>query len=292
MVMTERQSGGADIYDAMYGESEDDLRPLERGAMSLKTGSDDEGGSDRYPYSRINALQAEIKFRALYDFIKDYLPKSHKTKVLVNDLVRLCQDMLNAEANRRQLRFDIEDVRAQYWVNRAGKGGAEHIERADELLDRWGNADLLQIVIRRRRIREGLAAVEHERARWHTATRKKELLEEMATRLRQPAYQYFQARKEQYDIMRELAEDRARGIPIQDFSNLITRIQEGKATEAEILMDAPWPFFEAFDVCVQDADVDNPHWDHIRQLQAAAAKAQAARTRNRWKPRDEGSDDA
>lgn len=292
MVIGERERGGVDIYDAMYGESEDDLRPLDRGAMSLKMGSDDGGGDDKYPYSRINALQAEIKFRALYDFIKDYLPKAHKTKVLVNDLVRLCQDMLNAEANRRQLRFDIEDVRAQYWVNRAGKNGSEHIERADELLDRWGNADLLQILIRRKRIREDLAAVEHERARWHTATRKKELLEEMATRLPQAAYQYFQARKEQYDIMRELAEDRARGIPIQDFSNLITRIQEGKATEAEILMNAPWPFFEAFDVCVQDADVDNPHWDHIRQLQAAAAKAQQARNRNRWKPRDEGTDDA
>ncbi len=292
MVLAERGTGGVDIYDAMYGESEEDLRPLERGVMSLKMGGDGESGDDRYPYSRINALQAEIKFRALYDFIKDYLPKSHKTKILVNDLLRLCQDMLNAEANRRQLRFDVEDVRAQYWANRAGKNGAEHIERADELLDRWGNADLLQIVIRRRRIREGLPAVEHERARWYTADRKKELLEEMATTLRQSAYQYFQARKEQYDIMRELAEDRARGIPIQDFSSLITRIQEGKATEAEILMKAPWPFPEAFSVCAQDADVDNPHWDHIRQLQAAAAKAQMARRRNRWKPRDDGDDDA
>ena len=288
MVMAER--GGSDIYDTMYGESEDDLRPLERGAMSLRMGSEDEGGDDRFPYSRINALQAEIKFRALYDFIKDYLPKAHRTKVLVNDLVRLCQDMMNADANRRQLRFDIEDIRAQYWVNRAGKKGSEFIESADELLDRWGNADLLQILIRRKRIKEELPAVEHERARWHTATRKKELLEEMATRLPQAAYQYFQARKEQYDIMRELAEDRARGIPLQDFSNLITRIQEGKASEAEILMNAPWPFFEAFDVCVQDADVNNPHWDHIRQLQASAAKAQASKRRNKWSSRDEGGD--
>ena len=121
---------------------------------------------------------------------------------------------------------------------------------------------MLQIVIRRRRIREGLDAVEHERARWHTATHKKELLEEMATRLRQPAYQYFQARKEQYDIMRELAEDRA---PEHSHPGLLQPDHPypgGQATEAEILMDAPWPFFEAFDVCVLDADVDNPLGPH------------------------------
>ncbi len=294
MVNAEREPGGIDIYDAGYGESEDDLRPLERGAMSLRMGSEDGDGNDRYPYSRINALQAEIKFRALYDFIKDYLPKSHKTKVLVNDLVRLCENMLNAEANRRQLRFDLEDTRGKYWVNRAGKDGSEHIEQADRLLDRWGNADLLQILIRRQRITDGLAAVEHERSRWYTAARKKALIERMSARLPQAAYQYFNSRKEQYTIMRELAEDRAKGIPIQDFSHLITRIQEGKATEAEIIMDAPWPFFEAFNVCVQDADIDNPHWGHIRQLQASAARAQASRRRNRWSSREEegGSDDA
>ena len=276
-------------HDVMYGEGEEDLQPLERGMMSFKTGGEDGGSDEKYPYSRIVGRQAEIKFDALYDFIKDYLPKAHRTRVLANGLVRLCQNMLNAPANRRQLRFEVEELKAKYWAGRLSKDKQDRIERADELLDRWGSADLLQIEIRLRRIRHGLEAVEHERARYHTATRKKELLEQMATRLPQPAYEYFQARREQYNIQRELAEDRARGIPAQDFSNLIRRIQDGKATEAEILMDSPWPFYEAFDVCVQEADVDNPHWDHIRQLQSAAARAQQGRRRNnRYGPREDG----
>ena len=201
--------------------------------------------------------------------------------MLVNGLVRLCQNMLNAPVNRRKLRFEVEEVKANYWKGRLPRERQHFVDLADQLMDRWGSADLMQVDIRNRRLRLDLAAVEHERARYHTATRKKELLERMATKLPQPAYEYFQARKEQYSIQRERAEDRAKGIPEQDFSNLIVRIQEGKATEAEILMSTPWPFYEAFNVCVQEADVDNPHWDHIRQLQASAAMHAYGRRRNR-----------
>ena len=292
-MVTKERDGATDIYDPRYDEGDDDLSPLDRGGMSLKMGDSGSDYEDKYPYSRINALQAEIKFDALYNFIKDYLPKSHKTKVLVNGLVRLCQNMLNAAANRRKLRFEVEEVKAKYWMSRLPKSRQDAIERADLLLDRWGAADLLQVDIRNRRLKYGLEAVEHERERWHTAVRQKELLEQMATKLPQAAYEYFQARMEQYAIQRERAEDRARGVPQQDFSDLIERIQEGKATEAEILMSAPWPFYEAFDVCVQEADVNNPHWDHIRQLQASTAMAYGAgRRRRQWGPRGEGADDA
>ena len=290
MVTKERDSENQDIYDQMYGEGEDDLRPLGRDMMSLKVSGADEGGGDKYAYSKLIARQADVSFDALYDFIKDYVPKAHKVKVLCNDLVMLCQDMLNSPANRRQLRFDLQEARAEYWKQRLSKDKEDALEQADLLLDRYGSADLLQIEIRHRRITEGLAAVEHERARWHTATRKKELVRRLATRLPQAAYEYFEARKEQYTIMRERAEDRAKGIPAQDFSNLITRIQDGKATEAEILTDSPWPFFKAFAVCAQEADVDSPHWVHIRRLYAAAAEAQRRPGRNRWKPRDDGGD--
>lgn len=290
MVISERGQSGADVYDPKYGEDDDDLRPLERGAMSIRMNGEDGGGDDRYAYSRLIARQADVSFDALYDFIKDYVPKSHKLKVLVNDLVGLCQDMLNSPANRRKLRLDLEDARAGYWKGRLSKGELEAIDQAEQLLTRYGQADLLQILIRRKRIKEGLATVEHERARWHTADRKKELLEQMATKLPHPAYEYFQARREQYDIQREMAEDRAKGIPAQDFSNLIGRIQDGKATEAEILTDSPWPFFKAFAVCAQEADVDSPHWVHIRKLYSAAAEAQRGSRRNRFGRGDNGGD--
>ena len=130
-----------------------------------------------------------------------------------------------------------------------------------------------------------------ERARWYTADRKKEILEEMATRLPSAAYEYFSARKEQYHIMREEAEDRARGIASRDFSNLIRRIASGEATPAEVIVESPWPLYEAFEVAVQDVDPDNPHWTHIRQLQAATARAQQRKGRYSRRRRDEEEGD-
>ena len=163
-----------DLYDRMYGEDDDDLSPLERGMMSLRVGGGEDGDFDRaMAFSAINAREAKIKVDALYDFLKDYVPDAHKTKMLVNGLVRLCQRMLNSPACRRQLRFEMEEARAKYWLGRVGKSGEEHIEAADRLLDRWGACDLLQITIRTRRIRHGLEAVERERPRWYTAERKK-----------------------------------------------------------------------------------------------------------------------
>ena len=279
-----------DLYDQMYGEDDDDLSPLERGMMSLRVGAGEDGAFDRaLAFSAINAREAKIKVDALYDFLKDYWPQSHKTKMLVNGLVRLCQRMLNAPACRRQLRFEIEESRAKYWLGRLGKPGEEHIAEADRLLDRWGAADLLQIAIRTRRIRRGLEAVERDRARWYTAMRKKELLEEMAAGLPSAAHEYFRCRLEQYNIQRERAEDRARGIPEQDCSELIKKIQDGAANAAEVLSSAPWPFKEAFDVCVQDASEENPHWKHNERMASASALGRK-QPRSRWSRRD-GEDD-
>ena len=196
-----------DGYDDGYDDEPEDeaaggdsgLLPLDSGSMSVSLGG---GGGDGWDaataYSRINAREAEITFTALIDFLKNYRPKQHRTTILINGLVRLAMRILNAPACRRQLRFEAEESRARYWMNRLGKDGQAPIEAADALLDRWGSADLLQIEIRHRRLRQGLAAVEPERARWYTAIRKKELAEQAATKLPSAAYEYFRCRLEQY----------------------------------------------------------------------------------------------
>ena len=290
-MVTAEQERTNDIYDSRYGEDEDDLQPLERGMMSFR--SMDDGGDDgeKYPFSKINAREAMITVDALYDFLKDYWPQSHKTRIHVNGLVRLCQRMLNAPANRRKLRFEIEEAKARYWQQRLGKEGEEHIKEADQLLDRWSSASLLQMSIRRRRLRNGLDAVDGERAKWHTADRKMELVEQLAAKLPASAHEYFECRLEQYRIERERAEDRAKGIREVDFSDLIVRIQDGKVTPAEVLESAPWPFKEAFDVCVQDASEENPHWKHNERMASASALGRR-QPRSRWKGRDSGDNDA
>ena len=282
-------------FDEIYGDPiEDDtgaLQPLDH--SSIEVGglgrTDDVGGN--YRFSAINAGETEVKFNAIFNFLKDYRPESKKTRTLVNGLLRLGMRFLNAPACRRQLRFEVADQQAKYWMSRVAKEDQDSIKAADDLLKNWGAADLLQRDIRHRRLMHGLAWVDGERPRYYTAARKKEVYEQEATQLPTPAYEYFQARLEQYRIQRELAEDRAKGHITADFSDLIKRIIGKAANAAEIAIAIPWAIQEALWVSMQDADVNNPHWKHIEALQAGSLMATMGRRRRSWRPRGEDGDD-
>ena len=284
-------------FDEIYGDPIEDeagaLLPLDH--SSIEVGglgrTDDMGGNFRF--SAINAGETEVRFNAIFNFLKDYRPESKKTRTLVNGLLRLGMRFLNAPACRRQLRFEVADQQAKYWMSRVAKEDQDSIKTADDLLKNWGAADLLQRDIRHRRLMHGLAWVDGERPRYYTATRKKEVYEQQATQLPTPAFEYFQARLEQYRIQRELAEDRAKGHITTDFSSLIKRIIGKDANSAEIAIAIPWPIQEALWVSMQDADVNNPHWKHIESLQAGSMLATMGRRRRSWRPRGEdGGDDA
>ena len=228
-------------YDRIYDQLEEveGLRPLDREKLNLSVSDLGGGQSGRKDYSLINYEQTKFKFTVIYDFLK-FVPKSHKVKVMINGLVRLCQQMLFAPANRRRLRFEEQEAQAKYWQSRLSKEDQGYITEADKLLARWGRQYLLQEQIRRRRLRLGLDVVDGERARWHTCERKKEILRKLATQLPSEAYEYFVARKEQYHIMREEAEDRAKSIPARDFSKLIEKIESGEVQPAEVIVNGPW----------------------------------------------------
>ena len=283
-------------FDEIYGDPLEDetgaLLPLDH--SSIEVGGMGRGAETggQYRFSAINAGETEVKFNAIFNFLKDYRPEAKKTRTLVNGLLRLGMRIMNAPACRRQLRFEVADQQAKYWSSRVAKEDQDCIKTADELLKNWGASDLMQRDIRHRRLIHGLAAVDGERPRYYTATRKKEGYEREATQLPTPAYEYFQARLEQYRIQRELAEDRAKGHITADFSDLIKRIIGKAANAAEIAIAIPWPIQESLWVSMQDADVNNPHWKHIEALQAGSLLATTA-GRRRWRPRaNDGDDDA
>ena len=280
-------------FDEIYGDTHEDesgsLLPLDHSSIEVGgMGRGSETGG-QYRFSQINAGETEVRFNAIFNFLKDYRPEAKKTRTLVNGMLRLGMRFLNAPACRRQLRFEVADQQAKYWSGRVPKEEQDCIQTADAMLKNWGAADLMQRDIRHRRLLHGLASVDGERPRFYTATRKKEGYEREATQLPTPAYEYFQARLEQYRIQRELAEDRAKGHITADFSSLIKRIIGKDANAAEIAIAIPWPIQEALWVSMQDADVDNPHWKHIESLQAGSLLATTA-GRRRWRPRAQDGD--
>ena len=285
-----------DDYDDGYGgdpDGEDDgyLPSLDSGSMSVQIGGGKGGpnGSER-GYSEINAKETEVRFDALVNFLKDFRPNEHRTRKLVHGLLRLALRMLNAPACRRRLRFEVKEAQAKYWQSRLGKDNAEYVDEADKLLDRWGAAERQEIEIRHRRLRHGLEAVDADRPRWYTAERKKELAEQEAAVLPSAAYEYFCCRLEQQTIMREEAEDRAKGLLMVDYSELIKRIHKGEAASAEVVESSPWPLKEALAVSMEDAGDDNPHWGHYERMASSTAVGRARRGRSSWGGRNEGGD--
>ena len=165
---------------------------------SMDGGGDDD--DNRYPFSKINAREAMITVDALYDFLKDYWPQSHRTRVHVNrpgpavpaDAERSGQPAQAAVRNRGS---EGEILGAA-----VGQGQARNTSKeANLLLDRWSRASLLQMCNPAPQAQaNGLDAVDRDRAKWHTAQRKMELVEELAAKLSASAHEYFECRLEQY----------------------------------------------------------------------------------------------
>ena len=120
----------------------------------------------QYRFSQINAGETEVRFNAIFNFLKDYRPEAKKTRTLVNGMLRLGMRFLNAPACRRQLRFEVADQQAKYWSSRVPKEEQDCIQTADAMLKNWGAADLMQRDIRHRRLLHGLASVDGERPRF------------------------------------------------------------------------------------------------------------------------------
>ena len=182
----------------------------------------------------------------------------------------------------RQLRFEIEEQKAQHWLTRlaqSGKNKDDEKEEAERLIGIWSGAHLVQVEIRERRLRHGLQVVEHERPRWYTAMRKKEITEREAARLDANAHEYFQCRLEQLAIQREIAEDRAKHNPMVDYSGLIKRIMTGDARPAEIVSGSPWAMAQAVEVSLQNPGEQNAYWAHLERMNSAAALGMTRGTR-------------
>lgn len=280
--------GGYDDNDSDYeGEwDETAIQPLANyGSMSISAsrGGGGAGNQSEFAYSAIIARETEVRFDAFIDFVRNCRPDEKMLRNIVAGLLDLAAEEWRSPACRRQLRFEIEDQKAAYWIGRLGKEHEQEKTVADGLLARWGTADLIMVDIRSRRLRHGLDSVDHERPRWYTAMKRKEIVEQEATHLDPAAHEYFLCRLEQYSIQREIAEDRAQGNPLIDHSNLLKKLHEGKANPAEIYSDSPWAMRKAIEVCLQNPGKENPYWGHLERMfgGVAAAGGGRRRTRNR-----------
>lgn len=287
---------GVDIGDP----DEEALAPLDSSSIEV-SGSGRGGGSDpgsQYAYSAIIQRETGVGFGAMYDWVRQNRPDEKYARNLIAGLVDLARMEWQSPACLRKMRFEEEEVKANYWLSRMGKDQAEEKENAELLLKIWGSANLVQIEIRHRRLREGLDMVDQggldgyrDRCRWYTAIKKKEIVEQQASNLNTMAYEYFRCRLEQYNIQREEAEDRAQQNPSLDYSNLLKRISLGQARSAEIVSGCPWSMNIAIFLALQNPGEKNPYWDHIERLMGGVARAVQHRSRRARRGGDAGGGD-
>ena len=243
------------------------MAPLENGSISV-SGTRAGGGSDlaSMAYSAIIASRTKVNFDSLYDWVRDNRPDEKMARTVITGLLSLSRLEWKSPACLRQLRFELEESKATYWLGRLGKEKTEEKERADELLTRWGRANLVQMEIRSRRVMHDLDSVESDRARWHTALGKKALVERMASQLDNMAFEYFRCRLEQHKIQIEEAEDRAQHNPSKDYSQLIKKITSEGAKSADIAANAPWSYVQALEMAMMNPGEKNPHMHHVERM--------------------------
>ena len=266
------------------------LGPIDEGSISVSA-SGDGGGSGGRAYSEIVAREAELRIDGYYGFVRSNLPDTPIGKRVVNGLMRLARRERSSQAVRRRQRFEEAEKRAEYWLKRAGDKAKEAKEQAESILQRWTEAHLVQLEIRKRRVEHGLEAVEHERARWYTADRKKQNAELDAIKLSAEAYEYFQCRLEQYHIQRESSEDTAANRPRKDITGLLERIVEGKAKPEEVFTQGPWATELGVEFAIANAGKENPHWGHIEPMHGQVAERRRPRRRRMLRMGGEGGEE-
>ena len=260
-------------------EDGNSLGPIDEGSISVSANAGGGSGGDQRGYSEIVAREAEMRVDGYYGFVRSNLPDSPIGKRVVNGLMRLARRERMSPAVRRRQRFEEAEKRAEYELKRAGPQAKEYKDQAEEILNRWIEAHLVQLEIRKRRLEQGLEAVEGDRPRWYTAGRKKQIAELDAIKLPGPGYEYFQCRLEQYHIKREAAEDLASNRPQKDITGLLERIVEGKAKAEEVFTQGPWATELGVEFAVANAGKDNPHWGHIERMHGQVAERRQRRRR-------------
>ena len=260
-----------DLDDLDYGDFDDDeepdrLAPLETGSMSVSASRGGGAGGSGTGYSDIIAQRTKVSFDALYDWVRDNRPDEKIARNILSGLLDLARLEWQSPTCLRQLRFDQQEAKAKYWLERLADDKKDQKALADNLLSLWGQANLVQIEIRTRRLIYGLKAVEEDRPRWYTAIRKKELVERFAAWLDNMAFEYFRCRLEQHRIMLEEAEDRARHNPSKDYSQLIKRITTEGAKAADIAANSPWSYVQALELAMMNPGEKNPHMHHVERM--------------------------
>ena len=127
-----------------------------------------------------------------------------------------------------------------------GKGRKKELEKVEEFLLRWAKAHARRNLIRCERIVHGLEYVERQRVVWYKSERQMyEADHESVDELTTEGREYMVCRMEQHKILAEEAEDRAKNITVQDFSQWMANLFKGDASTAEVMLGSPWLIQEA-----------------------------------------------
>ena len=286
------ETGEVEVLGAPLARPDQRQEPLANvdwGEINLDGGATGDPSRD-LAFSAINRREQEIVMSMVFDFTRNFRVSEHRGRMIVGNLSDLGRDMLKAPGLLRKQQYAEMAKAVTGWTREMGRERErKELPKMVELLAGWARGNSAQQHLTCLRIQHGFGylermepPIEHDdngdviphrsgpRHDWHLADRRmKEADANAISELAPEPYQIYVCKKEQHQILREEAEDRARRIPNMDISAWMQRLTSGrKVPDVEIFINAPWVIQEAFIFAMNNHGKDNPFWDHLEKLQA------------------------
>ena len=288
-------------------EGKGSLVPFSADPGALKVslgGGQNEGGGRDDSFSGIIRNEQKFDFSIIFSYTRDYVPDSHSGKMIVQQGSSMGMWLMNCRALRRKERLEGFEQRAIDWKKRMGsKADREaQLDLVDQRLAKWARANMSQARIRVDRLMYGLDFIDgpecdrhggevdpdgciHDKYLydWFQADRDmREAVTEAIEKLSTEGLQVFFAQMEAHKLLREEMEDRAQHLPTADLTDWWRGMTEGDATQAHLLLGAPWIVLESAIFAMENQGKNNPHKLHLEKMQAGMITQNASRRNSPW----------
>lgn len=184
----------------------------------------------RYAWSQIaSRIAFGIDLTGLVAWAIESRPRTKKERMALFQLVELANEELSSWPCRREAMIAEARVQQETWRARIPKDYQDDEREAERLFSIEASAQQTMAEISRRELQFGRMFVRAEAARYFTAKmRAQQCLNRAATGLCPAAYMLFVNLKVEADIIKSIADDKAKGIPYRDYTKLLHDLAEGK----------------------------------------------------------------
>ena len=178
----------------------------------------------------------------LYGYMRDGNVTDELELAAITGANALADMFFNAPAVNREERYQAEERRAQQWM-----ASVRSIERVEELLHRWSEADAFMLEAKIFEQQRGMIESRRMYRKYAKMSRRRDKARRQASKLPAAENMLFWCRVRQYQIMRERTYELAMNYPVHDYGDVKAKLAEGGNVH-DLVHALAWPWQEGYHV--------------------------------------------